>query len=78
MSRKRANKAEAIVRGIGAMFTVIVLFIATQGLPGMLKGRSTDEMMRTVIGFIAAFAALGIIVGTISLIVWITVKKRGN
>jgi hypothetical protein len=60
------------------MFMVVMLFVATQGLPGILKGQSTDEMMRTVIGFIAAFAALGIIVGTISLIVWVRVRKRGN
>jgi hypothetical protein len=76
MSRRKANKAEAIVRGIGAIFMLIVLFVATLLAPRILKRQSTDEMLRTTIRFIAAFAALGGLITTIGLVVWFRFRKR--
>jgi hypothetical protein len=76
MSRRKANKAEAIVRGIGAIFMLMLLFVVTRMLPQILKGQSTDEMMRTMIRFIAALAVFGGVVTTIGLIVWFRVKNR--
>jgi uncharacterized membrane protein len=78
VSRSRANKAEAIVRGIGAVVMLILLFVATLLLPRILKGQSTDEMMRTMIRFIAAFVALGAVITMIGLIVWCRVRKGGR
>jgi hypothetical protein len=56
----------------------VLLFIATLLLPQILKGQSTDEMMRTMIRFTAAFAALGAVITTIGLIVWCRVRKGGR
>jgi uncharacterized membrane protein len=76
MSRKRANKAEAIVRGIGAVVMLILLYVATLLLPRILKGQSTDEMIRTMIRFIVAFVALGGVITTVGLIVCFKARKR--
>jgi uncharacterized membrane protein len=76
MSKRRANKAEAIVLGTGAMLMLVLLFVGTLVLPRILNGQSTDNMLRTMIMFIRAFVVLGGIITMIKLIVWFRVKKR--
>lgn len=73
--RKQANRAEAIVRGVGAMVMLLVLLAMVSGLPNVLKGKDTQEMLDTLIRMIAGFAALGIVIGAIGLLVWFWVLK---
>jgi hypothetical protein len=76
MSRRReANHAEAIVKGIGAIILLLLLFITIQVLPGILKGKEPQEMLNTAMKIIFAFAFLSILVGVIGLIVWLKVLK---
>ncbi len=76
MSRRReANRAEAIVKGIGAIILLLLLFIMVQVLPGILTGKEPQELMNTVIRIIGAFAFLVGLVGVIGLIVCVKVLK---
>jgi hypothetical protein len=82
MSRRReANRAEAIVKGVGAIILLLLLFITIQVLPGILKGKEPQEMMDTGMKLIFVFAFLAILVGVIALVVWVKIvkgKKRDN
>lgn len=76
MSRRReANRAEAIVRGVGAIMLVLLLLGLTQVLPQILKGKDTHEVMSTIMQIIMGFAILSGSVAVIGLIVWVTVMK---
>jgi hypothetical protein len=73
--RKDANRAEAIVKGIGSIILLLLLVIMTQALPAILKGKNTHEMINTTLTLIAGFAFLTILVGVIALVVWFRVLK---
>ena len=73
--RKEANRAEAIVKGIGALIMVLILAIMVFALPKILKGKSPAEMVGTMHHMIIGFAWFGLVIG-ISLIVWVKVRKR--
>jgi len=73
--RKEANRAEAIVRGIGAIVLLILLFGVVYALPQILKGKSTDEMLRTMEHTHTVLELLGAAVVAIGLIVWVIVLK---
>jgi Na+/serine symporter len=76
MSRRRkANRAEAIVTGVGAIILLLLLGIMTQVLPQILKGKDTHEMMSTMMQIIVGFAILCGLVVVIGLIVWVKVRK---
>jgi hypothetical protein len=76
MSRRReANRAEAIVRGVGAIILLLLLFCLVQVLPRILKGKDTHEMMSTLMQIIVGFTILVLLVGVVGLIVWIKVRK---
>lgn len=76
MSRRRkANRAEAIVTGVGAIILLLLLGIMTQVLPQILKRKDTHEMMSTMMQIIVGFAILCGLVGVIGLIVWVKVRK---
>ena len=73
--RKEANRAEAIVRGIGALVLLVVLAIMLKVLPHLLKGKSSQEMMETMMHMIIGFAVLAGVVGILGLVVWLKVLK---
>jgi len=74
--RKEANRAEAIVRGIGAIVLLLILAVMVYALPNILKGQSTDEMLRTMLHSLFGIALLSGAVVVIGLIVWFTVLKK--
>ena len=77
MSRRReANRAEAIVRGVGAIMLLLLLLGVTQVLPQILKGKDTHEMMSTMMQIIVGFTILCGLVGVIGLVVWVKVRNR--
>jgi len=79
--RKEANRAEAIVRGVGAFIMVLLLALLLFALPHILKGKNTQEMMDTMMHIIIGFASLSIITGVIGVVVWLKVlkgKKKGK
>ena len=73
--RKEATRAEAIVRGVGAIILLLFLGILTLLVPQILKGKDTHETMSTMIKIIGGFAILVLLVGVIGLIVWVKVLK---
>jgi Na+/phosphate symporter len=75
MRRKEASRAEAIVKGIGGIVMVLVLALMTFAAPYILKGKTTDEMMRTVLHMLMGFFLLCASVSVIGLIVWFRVLK---
>ena len=76
MSRRRkANRAEAIVTGVGAIILLLLLGSMTQVLPQILKGKDTHEMMSTMMQIIVGFTILCGLVVVIGLIVWVKVRK---
>jgi uncharacterized membrane protein YsdA (DUF1294 family) len=74
--RKEANRAEAIVKGIGSIVLLLILGMMVFVLPTILKGKNTDQMLRTMLHTIMIFAVLAGAVGVISLIVWFKVLKK--
>ncbi len=81
MSRRReANRAEAIVRGVGALFMLLVLVVMIYALPQILEGKSPKEMLETMMHTIVGFVVLGGVISVIGLIVWIKVirGKKGR
>lgn len=76
MSRRRkANRAEAIVKGVGAIILLLLLLGLTQVLPQMLNGKEPGEMMSTMMHVILGFAMLCGLVAVVGLIVWVKVMK---
>jgi hypothetical protein len=76
MSRRReANRAEAIVRGVGAIILLLLLGIIALVLPQILKGKDTHEMMSTTMQIIVGFTILCGLVGVIGLVVWVKVRN---
>jgi len=73
--RKEANRAEAIVRAVGALILLVVLLVGSQMLPQMLKGKSAEEMIGTLPKIITGFVILAGLVSVIGLIVWHRVLK---
>jgi hypothetical protein len=73
--RKEANRAEAIVRGVGSLIMVGLLFAMIIELPHILKGKDPREMTGIMVHMILGFAALGGIIGGIGLVVWWRVLK---
>jgi hypothetical protein len=77
MSRRRqANRAEAIVRGVGAIGMLVLLLVMVQVLPQILKGKNPGEMINTMMQMVLGFAFVGGLVGVIGLVVWLKVIKR--
>jgi hypothetical protein len=77
MGRKRdADRAEAIVKGIGAIVLLLLLLGMTQFLPGMLKGKAPGEMINTMLHIIMVFAFLCMLVAGVGLLVWIMVRRK--
>ena len=77
MSRRReANRAEAIVRGVGAIMLLLLLLGVTQVLPQVLNGKDPKEMISTMMLIITGFAMLTGFVLVVGLIVWTNVRNR--
>lgn len=77
MSRRRqANRAEAIVRGIGALLLLFLLAAMVFAMPQILKGQSPNEMIGTMLHMVMAFAILVGAVIVMGLVVWIIVLRR--
>ena len=77
MSRRRdANRAEALVRGVGARFLLLLLGLMTQVLPQVMKGKDPKEMIGTMLQIVAGFAILAGLVVVVGLIVWVKVRNR--
>ena len=76
MSRRRqANRAEAIVRGVGALIMLGIILIMLPMLPKILKGKSADETLRTMFGMIVGFVVLAGAIAVVGLIVWLRVQR---
>ena len=54
---------------------VLLLAVTLYALPQILKGKSTSEMMDTMMHMIHAFEILGLVIGIIGLGVWFKVLK---
>ena len=77
MSRRReANRAEAIVKGVGALVMLLLLAIMAFALPHFLKGKDTRQMMDTMIYIIGAFVLLMGLIVVAGLVVWFKVLKK--
>ena len=77
MSRRRdANGAEAIVRGVGAIFLLLLLGLMTQVLPQVMKGGDPKEMIGTMLQIVVGFTILAGLVVVTGLIVWVKVLNR--
>jgi len=74
--RKEANRAEAIVKGIGAIVLLLILLITVYALPKILKGQSTDEMLRNMLRILIGLAVFAGAVAVIGLTVWFRVLRR--
>lgn len=74
--RKEANRAEAIVKGVGALIMVLVLAGMVYALPKILKGKDTGAVMDTMMHMILGFAVFALVIGVIGLIVWINVQNK--
>ena len=76
MSRRReANRAEAIVKGVGAIILLFLLLGVTQGMPQILSGKNPSEMIGTMLHIIMLFALLSGVVVVLGLIVWTVVRS---
>jgi hypothetical protein len=79
MSRRReANRAEAIVKAIGGLVMVLLLFVMVLALPHFLKGKDTRQMMDTMMYVIGGMVFLVGLITVIGLIVWFRVLKGKN
>jgi hypothetical protein len=79
MSRRReANRAEAIVRGIGGLVMVVVLAIMVYAVPQFLKGKDSQDAIKTALNALLGFTALGLTIGVVGLVVWWRVKNRSK
>ena len=77
MNRRRdADPAEAIVKGVGAIIVLLLLFIAVQIVPQMLKGKDPKEAIGIMVQLVAGIAFLMMLVGVIGLVVWVKVRNR--
>ncbi len=74
--RKDADRAEAIVRGVGAIVLLLLLLGVVQVFPQMLKGKSPNEMTSTMMSTVMAFAVLVGFVVMLGLVVWVMVRNR--
>ena len=73
--RKEANRAEAIVKGIGGIILLLILGVMVYVLPNILKGKSPNEMLPTMLHVHLGFTLSAIAIGVIGLIVWVKVLK---
>jgi hypothetical protein len=73
--RQRANRAEAIVKGIGGLVMLGVLMLVMRILPQILKRETTSEMMDTMMKIIIGFVVLAGIISFVGLIVWVKVRR---
>ena|ERR1035437_4610754 len=76
--RKEANRAEAIVRAVGALVMLVILAIGLPMMPQMLKGKDPQEMMGMIFKMIVGFGAVAVAVLIIGLIVWQRVRAGGG
>lgn len=74
--RKEANRAEAIVRGIGALIMLALLAAMVFALPHMVKGEDPRETMDIMFRMLIGYAVLGTIIGVVGLVVWFRVLKE--
>ena len=73
--RRRADRAEAIVRGAGVLITLLVLLAMVRNLPQMLNGKDARDAIGTMLQVTTWFATLGGLVVVVGLIVWVKVRK---
>ncbi len=77
MSRRReANRAEAIVRGIGAIIMLILLWGMVNGAPGFLRGKNPTDAIAGLMSALVLFVGLFIAISVIGLVVWLIILKR--
>ncbi len=74
-NRKQANRAEGIVRAVGAFIMVIFLAVMVFSVPHLVKNKSADETMHAMLTMITAFVGLCIALGILGVIVWFKVLK---
>ena len=79
MSRRReANRAEAIVKGVGAIILLFLLLGLTQGMPQILSGKNPGEMIGTMLAILVGVVILVGLVAFVGLIVWVRVRNGKN
>ena len=79
MSRRRdANRAETIVKAVGAVVLLVVLLLVSQVMPGMLKGKNPQEMMDAMVKLIGGFVFLATLGSIAGLVAWRMVRSKGR
>lgn len=73
--RKEANRAEAIVKGVGAFIMVLFLAVMVYEVPNIVKNKSTEDTIHTMWVMILAFVGTCIALGILGVIVWLKVLK---
>jgi len=58
-NRREADRAEAIVRGIGAIIMMVVLVVMVRAVPHVTKGKDTGEAMGAMLRMITWFTGFG-------------------
>lgn len=77
MSRRReANRIEAIVRAVGALFLLLVLAVFIKLGPGLFKGKTSAESLSIALKCIYVFLFLCAVVSVIALIAWWRVMRK--
>ena len=74
-TRKQANRAEGIVRAVGAFIMVLFLGVMVYEMPNIVKNKSTEETMHTMWVLIFAFVGTTIALGILGVFVWLKVLK---
>lgn len=64
------------MRGVGAIVLLLLLLGVVQVFPQMLKGKSPNEMISTMMSTVMVFAVLVGFVVVLGLVVWVIVRKR--
>ena len=73
--RKEANRAEAIVKAIGAIIMLLLLFSMVHGTPGWLPGKNPGDPIAGLLTTLKFFVGLFVVITVVGLLVWIIVLK---
>jgi hypothetical protein len=74
--RREANRAEAIIRGIGALVMLILLWFLVHALPGSLLAKKPGDPITGLLTTLALFVALFGAITVLGLVVWLKVLKH--
>ena len=76
--RRQADRAEAIVRGVGTLVMLLVLLALVRRLPVILNGNDPRDAIGTMLELIAWFVLLGGLVIVVGLMAWFRVRNSAR